>query len=94
MKVQLKCCSMVIGLVLLSSMAFANWNMSVDDKVNKMTKNLSLTADQVIAVRPIIQEYKDKMDQIEQEKVQKLSGILTSDQLTKMQSMKNEKNSK
>jgi len=85
---------MVIGLVLLSSMAFANWNMSVDDKVNKMTKNLSLTADQVIAVRPIIQEYKDKMDQIEQEKVQKLSGILTSDQLTKMQSMKNEKNSK
>ena len=91
MNVQLKSCSLVIGLVLVSSMAFADWNMSVDDKVGKMTKNLTLTSDQVIAVRPVIQEYKDKMDQIEQDKMLKLRGILTADQLTKMQSMKNDR---
>jgi Spy/CpxP family protein refolding chaperone len=91
MNVQLKSCSLVIGLVLVSSMAFADWNMSVDDKVGKMTKNLTLTSDQVIAVRPVIQEYKDKMDQIEQDKMQKLRGILTADQLTKMQNMKNDR---
>ena len=94
MKIKLICCSMITGLALLSSAAFANMNMSVDDMVNKMTTNLNLTPDQVIAVRPVIQDFKDKMDQIVQEKEQKLSGILSADQMSKMQSMKKDRNNK
>ena len=87
MKNKLKCYGMIIGLVLLSSTAFANWNISVDDKINKMTRDLNLTADQIIAVRPVIQDFKDRMDQIMQEKDQKLRGILTADQMSTMQNM-------
>jgi hypothetical protein len=94
MKIKLICCSMITGLFLLSSAAFANMNMSVDDMVNKMTTNLNLTPAQVIAVRPVIQNFKDKMDQIVQEKEQKLSGILSADQMNKMQSMKKDRNNK
>ncbi len=92
MKFKFICFSMIIGLVMLSSAAFANMNMSVDDRVSKMTTDLSLTPDQVSAVRPVIQDFKDKVDQLMQEKDQKLSGILSADQMTKMQSMKNNMN--
>jgi len=94
MKVKLIFCSMITGLVLLSSAAFANMNMSVDDKVNQMKTNLNLTDNQVNEVRPIIQDFKDKMDQIVKEKELKLSAILTPDQVSKMQSMKNDRDSK
>ena len=92
MKVKLMCLGMITSLVLVSSVAFANMNMSVDDMVNKMTTNLNLTSDQVSAVRPVIQDFKDKVDQLMQEKDQKLSGILSTDQMSKMQSMKNNMN--
>lgn len=91
MRVQLMCSSMVAGLVLLSSAAFAYGNMSAEDRVVKMTKNLNLTSDQVNAVRPIIQDYKNRMEQLEQEKEQKLKAVLTTDQMTKMKQMKKER---
>jgi Spy/CpxP family protein refolding chaperone len=84
--------SVFTALFLCTGSVYANkMMMTADEKVQKMKKELNLTDDQVNQVRPIIQEYKDKMDALMQEKETKLSSVLTLDQMNKMKKMKNEK---
>ena len=70
-------------LFLCGGPVHAHKMMSADEKVEKMKKNLSLTDDQVDKVRPIVQDYKDKMDGLKQDKESKLSSVLSVEQMNK-----------
>jgi hypothetical protein len=72
----------------------ANENMSVDEKVEKMKSNLALTDDQANQIKPILQDYKMKKDQLDQDKEQKLSAILNSTQMQQLREMKVDKDNK
>lgn len=75
-------------VVLLSASVYANKMMSVDEKLQKMRSQLNLTQQEVEQARPIIQEYKDKMDRARQEKEDKLSRIFSPEQMNQLRSMK------
>jgi hypothetical protein len=72
----------------------ANENMSVDEKVMKLKNNLALTDDQANQIKPILQDYKMKKDQLDQDKEQKLSAILNATQMQQLREMKVDKENK
>jgi Spy/CpxP family protein refolding chaperone len=78
-------------LLVVTSSVYANKMMNVDEKVDKMKAELNLTPDQANQVKPIIQEYKEKLDTIHKDKEEKLSRILSSDQMNQMKAMKKDK---
>ncbi len=96
----------VAGLVLLAGPTFANMDYNVDEKIQKMKTELNLTDAQANAVKPILEEFKSRkealkegpdknafqkdMMQLKMEKEQKLSQVLTSEQMGKLRSMKDE----
>lgn len=77
-------------LALLATPVFAHEKMDVDAKVDMMKKELNLTDDQVKAVKPILEDYKNAEEQAVKNKEDKLSSVLTKDQMSKMQDLKND----
>ncbi len=78
-------------LILASSSVYANTMMNVDEKVEKMKAELHLTQDQANQIKPVIQEYKEKADKLHKDKEDKLSRILSSDQMNQLKAMKKDK---
>ncbi|MBL8013377.1 MAG: hypothetical protein JNN05_05965 [Candidatus Omnitrophica bacterium] len=81
----------VMSLLLIVSGAQANRMMNVDEKVKDMQRELSLTDNQANEVRPILQDFKDKMENLKQDKESKLSKVLSDEQMTKFRDMKDDK---
>lgn len=63
-------------------------NMTTDEKVQKLKKELKLNDDQVNKVRPIIDDFKTNLEKLKQEKENKLSRVLNPDQMNKLQELK------
>lgn len=85
-----KILGLVMGLCLLGSTVHANEVMNVDEKINKMKENLSLTDEQAKAVKPILEDYKDKMEAAGKEKEERLAQVLSPDQMKTMKDMHKE----
>lgn len=106
MKYRITTAYVLSGLFLPIALVFAQEKQHVDDIVAKMKTRSSLTQEQVVAVRPIIEEYIDKcqhlmqssgqffinnrrkaiqsqINQLREEESEKLSKILTSEQMRK-----------
>ncbi len=66
---------------------------SPEQCVEKMTKELSLTTDQQTKVKAIVSEKQAKMKAAHEETETKLKGVLTAEQFTKWQEIKNENSS-
>lgn len=66
-------------------------DMSVDEKVQKLKSELNLTDEQTTKIKPIIEEYKEKVSKISEEKHDKLKEVLTVEQLDKLNDMKKDK---
>lgn len=71
---------------------------SVDKKLERMTKDLSLTPEQQSSIRTILEEKKSRMDAlheqmktIKDETHQKIQGVLNDEQKAKFESMKKDK---
>lgn len=71
-------------VVLLNSPVRANEMMNVDQKVQKMKAELNLTDDQANQIKPIIQDYKNQMEQAKKNKEDRLRGVLSSQQMDQM----------
>jgi Spy/CpxP family protein refolding chaperone len=56
-------------------------SMDVDEKIAKMKSELNLTEEQANQIRPILEEYKDKMSKAMEEKKDKLRQVLSSVQM-------------
>src|SRR5258708_6498275 len=76
--------------VCLTGFACANEHFNVDDKINRMKADLNLTDDQVRAVKPIFEDYKNTMELAEKEKKGRLASVLNDDQMKKMEQAKKE----
>lgn len=74
--------------LLLAGNAFANKDFNVGDKLKEMKKELALTDAQVNAIDPILNDYKNKIDAAADEKEQRLSSILSADQMKQWKQMK------
>ncbi|MBI4432973.1 MAG: hypothetical protein HY592_05805 [Candidatus Omnitrophica bacterium] len=73
--------------------AFANVShegMNVGKKVEKMKTQLLLTPDQESQVKTILNDYKDKMKDLKQEKKDRISAVLTPEQRDKHEAMMKE----
>ncbi len=84
--------AVVAGLIGLSfalapQAAFADWEKSVDKRVERMTEHLTLTPDQVTQVRAILEAEKEAMKQKREETEQKIAALLTPEQLDKHNKM-------
>ena len=78
----------VVMLFLFSSPVYADRMINVDEKIQKMKTDLNLTQDQADRIRPIIQDYKDKMEKAHKDKEDKLNQVLSADQMKKLKDMK------
>jgi Spy/CpxP family protein refolding chaperone len=61
---------------------------NIDEKLSKMKSDLSLNDQQVKEIKPVMENYKDKIHEARQEKEDKLDKILTSEQKDKMKNFK------
>ena len=75
-------------LCLLASSAFAMEGYDINDKMLQMKEDLNMTDDQVAVVKPVVEYYMRKMEAMEKEKEDRLSKLLSSDQMMKMMQMK------
>jgi Spy/CpxP family protein refolding chaperone len=64
---------------------------NLDDRITKMKSDLNLTDAQVKEIKPVMENYKDKIHEARQEKEDKLDKILTSDQKDKMKNYKEDR---
>jgi Spy/CpxP family protein refolding chaperone len=64
---------------------------NIDERVSKMKSDLNLNDDQVKEIKPIMENYKDKIHEARKEKEDKLDKILTSEQKDKMKNFKEDK---
>lgn len=78
----------VIAFSFFAVSAYANKDFNVDDKVQKLKTELVLTDDQVRAIKPILEDYKNKLDQAGDEKEQRLGEVLTPDQMARLKDAK------
>lgn len=78
----------VLSVFALSGAAQANMNINVDEKVKKMKQELALTEQQERDVRPILEEFKAKVEDAATTKEQRLNQVLTPDQINKLRDMK------
>lgn len=84
----------LMSLLMCVGSVYANKMMNIDDKIKDMQNKLSLTDNQASEVRPILQDYKDKVDNLREDKDSKLSKVLSDEQMTKLRDMKDEKDEK
>ncbi len=79
----------LIGLsfTLAPQAAFADWEKSVDKRVERMTEHLTLTPEQVTQVRSILEAEKEAIKQKKEESEHKIGAILTPEQLEKHNKM-------
>ena len=63
-------------------------------KIERMAKRLDLNADQKAKVEAIFKEQQDKMKAIHDETRTRIQGVLTKEQIAKMDSMKKEHHGK
>ena len=61
---------------------------NVDDRLDKMKSDLNLNDQQVKEIKPILENYKDKIHSARQEKEDKIDKVLTSEQKSKMDNFK------
>ncbi len=78
-----------IMILFLAGPVLAAEEFNVDNKIQAMKNELGLTDDQVRALRPILTAYKDKLDQATNEKEQRLSDVLSTNQRNKLQETQN-----
>ena len=88
----------ILGLILVAFLltpAYAQKQKSTDDIIQKMTTDLQLTPEQASAIKPIIEDsmaksqgLMEQMKKLRQEEEQKMSQILTPEQMIKMQNMR------
>jgi len=76
---------------LLASSAFAMEGYNINDKMMQMKADLNLTDDQVAVVKPVVEYYMRKMEVMEKQKEDKLSKLLSDDQMMKMMQMKRDR---
>ena len=81
----------LLGTVLLVSSAFAHEKFDVDQKIKDWKTELNLTDDQAKAIKPILEDYKNKMEDAHKDKEQRLSAVLSSDQMNKIKAMMHDK---
>ena len=87
----------LIAFIFLGSFAYAKpkeqpqKQITADDIVEKMTKQLGLSDKQAIDVKPIIEEYLVKEKQLRLEEKRELSKVLTGQQLYTWNFLLNEK---
>ena len=91
MKAKMTILSAIVVMVLITPV-YAMEDFNVNDKINMMRTDLNLTDDQANAVKPILADYKNKLEQAHKEKEDRLKNILSSDQMSKMKDMKKERN--
>lgn len=82
----MNCRKLLFMLAFLSAAAtvYADKMWSIDEKVRKIQDELKLSQEQADQIRPILQEYKDKIDQAGDAKEDKLRKILTEDQMNQL----------
>ena len=78
-------------LCLLANSAFAMEGYNINDKMMQMKLDLNLTEDQVAVVKPVVEYYMRKMDVMEKQKEDRLSKLLSEDQMMKMMQMKRDR---
>jgi Spy/CpxP family protein refolding chaperone len=85
----------ILALSVLSVLAiapvWANEEINVDEKVNMLKTELTLTDEQVNQVKPIIEEYKINREQIDKAKEDQLKAVLTDEQMDKFKEWKKKK---
>ena len=90
---------LALALVLpLTASAFPGDNGSFEghyaNKVERLTKNLDLTADQKTKVEALFKEQEGKFKIIHEETRKRLQEVLTKEQLTKFDEMKKQRHDK
>jgi len=78
-------------LILLACSAFAMEGYNINDKMMQMKADLNLTDDQMMTVKPIVEYYMRKMEAMEKQKEDRLSKLLSDDQMMKMMQMKKDR---
>ena len=78
-------------LILLACSAFAMEGYNINDKMLQMKEDLNMTDDQVAVVKPVVEYYMRKMDAMEKQKEDRLSKLLSEDQMMKMMQMKKDR---
>jgi Spy/CpxP family protein refolding chaperone len=78
------------AVMLLASPVLAE-KVNVDATVDMLKTALDLTDDQIKAVKPIIEDYKDAVDAAGKTKLERLSAVLTSEQMDKLKDLKKAK---
>jgi hypothetical protein len=81
----------VAVLCLLANSAFAMEGYNINDKMMEMKTDLNLTDDQVATIKPIMEYYMKKTEAMEKQKEDKLSKVLTDDQMMRMMQMKKDR---
>jgi Na+-transporting NADH:ubiquinone oxidoreductase subunit NqrC len=83
--------NVAVVLFLLANSVFAMEGYNINDKMMQMKADLNLTDDQMTAVKPIVEYYMRKMEAIEKQKEDRLSKLLSDDQMMKMMQMKKDR---
>ena len=78
-------------LCIMANSAFAMEGYNINDKMMQMKADLNLTDDQMMTVKPIVEYYMRKMEAMEKQKEDRLSKLLSSDQMMKMMQMKRDR---
>jgi len=78
-------------LFLLANSAFALEGYDINDKMMQMKADLNLTDDQMATVKPVVEYYMKKMEVMEKQKEDKLSKLLSEDQMMRMMQMKKDR---
>jgi hypothetical protein len=80
-----------LTVLLFASPVLAHEKIDVNAKVDMMKKELNLSDDQVKSVKPVIEDYKNAVEQAGKNKEDKLSSILSKDQMDKMKDLMKDK---
>jgi hypothetical protein len=79
--------SLIVGLLVINSPVYANININVDKKVDRMKKELNLNDTQANSVKAALEDYKNKVREAAKEKDDRFSKVLNPQQMTQLKQM-------
>jgi Spy/CpxP family protein refolding chaperone len=87
--------SLTAAVCLLGAPAFADSvdeYYKIDERLEKMKTDLKLTDEQAKEIKPVMENYKDKLHEARKEKEEKLEKILSAEQNDQMKQYKEDMN--
>jgi len=84
--------AVLLGVAFTGSVALAKYRGDkgerMDRRVERLSSELSLSADQETKIRSIFEEQKEKMKALREETRKKVASVLTADQKTKFEGLR------